>query len=621
MDDILLRRLSNCIRVLTVDAVENAKSGHPGMPMGMADVMTVLAFEFLKFNPSFPKHVKRDRLVLSAGHGSMLLYAFYYLAGYRNFTLEDIKSFRQLDSKTPGHPEYGSYEAIETSTGPLGQGLGVAVGMAIAAKKREANYKIYSIVGDGCLMEGLGYEALSIAGHLSLNNLIILFDSNKITIDGPTSLAISENHIAKFLALGFEVENIDGHNFQEIRFALNRANKSKKPFVIICNTMIAMGSPNKSGSEKSHGSPLGAAEVELFKDAINWSKEAFYIPEDLLAEWRNIERLESDNGALPTNQIQKSTNYNIPDIAQSTRVSSGIILQSFMSCNSSIIAGSADLSFSNNVKHDQCKSLVKGMYDANFIHYGTREAVMSAVMNGLAHEGYISVGGTFLVFSDYMRNGIRLACLMQLKVIYVFTHDSIGVGEDGPTHQPIEHLASLRAIPGITVCRPADFTETLQSWDIAFANNGPTALILTRQNVSQITKGKANVSLGAYILSDHLNPNVTIFASGSEVEIAMKVKNLLDNKLNVRVISIPSFEIFFKQNEDYIASLLDGDDLKVGIEAASSFGWAKIIGRNGLFYGIDKFGKSAPASKLYEYYELVPEKVANKIYSRLSSQI
>lgn len=618
MNDILLQRLSNCIRVLVADAVEKAKSGHPGMPMGMADVMTVLAFELLRFNPLYPRHPDRDRLVLSAGHGSMLLYAFYYLAGYKDFTINDIKNFRQFDSKTPGHPEYGSYEAIETTTGPLGQGLGVAVGMAIAAKKRNLNHKIYCIVGDGCLMEGMGYEALSLAGHLGLDNLIILFDSNEITIDGPTSLTISENHILKFNALGIDAENIDGHNFLEIRGALKRANDSSKPYIVICKTIIGMGAPNKCGSEQSHGAPLGIFEVKTFKEGINWPQESFFIPEEYLALWRNIKRLPYEKNNLPSLNSLVDADCEVYKLAQSTRSSSGVILEHLMLSNRNILAGSADLSLSNNIKNNGHKAFAKGVYDANFIHYGTREAVMGAIMNGLSHEGLVPVGGTFLVFSDYMRTSIRLACLMKLKVIYVFTHDSIGVGEDGPTHQPIEHLASLRSIPGITVCRPADFVETLQCWNFAMSNDGPTALILTRQNVSQITNGKADINLGAYILSDHSNPDVTIFTSGSEVEIALKTKDFIGDKLNIRIVSIPSFEIFFKQDREYISSLLDGDDLKVGIEAASSFGWHKIIGRNGVFCGIDVFGKSAPSSELYKYYGLEPEKIAAKIYLAIS---
>jgi transketolase len=670
----LLHKLSNSIRILVADAVEKASSGHPGMPLGFADVMTVLAFNFLHFSPTTPKWPGRDRLILSAGHGSMLLYAFYYLAGYKDFTLDDIKNFRQLQSKTAGHPEYGIYEAIETTTGPLGQGFASSVGMAIAAKKNSNNHKIYTIVGDGCLMEGISYEAASLAGHLSLNNLIVLFDDNKITIDGATSLAVSENHLKKFEALGWIAEEIDGHDFKQINEALTRAQNATKPYFIACRTIIGYGANKKSASEASHGAPLGADEIKYLKQKLEWSNEPFFIPDNLLKLWREIpgtrERdvnrawpsgeytnkniaeggiLNSHSDYLtglprtiaPRNDANFSALYNnTPSTPEATRVSSGKVLSHLLANNPKIIAGSADLSSSNNIKSSSCKPITKDDFDGNFIHYGIREHTMGAVMNGLALEGFIPAGGTFLVFSDYMRPSIRLSAIMGLKVIYIMTHDSIGVGEDGPTHQPIEHLASLRAIPNLTVFRPADYIETAECWEIALNLNSPSLIALSRQNLPQIrhhVQGHNKSSLGAYIIEsdtsmdcrvanaprnddelDSLNNHeVTIFASGSEVHLALETAKLLPNH-KVRVISVPSVDLFFKQDESYIESLLGGNDLKVAIEAGCSVGWHKIIGRKGLFFGIDEFGHSAPASKLFELFGLKPETIAAKIKHTLS---
>jgi transketolase len=628
MSKLPLKRLSNCIRVLTADAVEKASSGHPGMPLGFADVFTILVLEFLKFDPTRPRHPYRDRVVLSAGHGSMLLYAFYYLVGYKGFTLDDIKNFRQIHSKTPGHPEYGMYEAIETTTGPLAQGFATSVGLALAAKKSHSQHKIYTIVGDGCLMEGLAYEASSLAGHLCLNNLIVLFDDNRITIDGSTDLAVSENHLQKFEALGFSVEQIDGHNFDEIRGALARAQKASKPYFIACRTVIGCGAPRKSGSEGAHGAPLGKEEVSGLKKACGFKDEPFFIPDDLLTIWRSVgvaSDLGSDNMVCndlePPNvlTVLESMYTKRTDLAEATRISSGKILAKLMTQYPQILSGSADLSFSNNVKFQESKVVTRNNYDGNFIHYGAREAAMSAIMNGLALEGYIPVGGTFLVFSDYMRPGIRLSCIMNLKVIYVMTHDSIGVGEDGPTHQPIEHLANLRAIPNLTILRPADFVETLESWEIAMHSSSPVMLLLTRQSVPQIRKPMEynQCKFGAYVVDDAHDPDVTIFASGSELQIAIEVKALLQDTLTIRIVSVPSFELLFKQPQEYVDNLLGGDDLKVGIEAASSFGWHRIIGSNGLFFGIDQFGHSAPSRDLYKLYDLESSTIANKIKMRL----
>ncbi len=659
--------LSNCIRIIASDAVEKARSGHPGMPLGMADVMTVLAFDFLQFNPHDPLWSSRDRLVLSAGHGSMLLYAFYYLTGYKDFTLDDIKQFRQLHSKTPGHPEYGAYEAIETTTGPLGQGLANAVGMAIAAKKYQqqlqedqvaqelCNYKVYCIVGDGCLMEGISYEAASIAGHLGLNNLIVLFDDNRISIDGRTNLSVSENHLAKFTALGWNVDSINGHDFEQINSSILRAQDSKKPTFIACRTLIAKGCINKVDSEAAHGAPLGSDEVKLLKENIGAVLEEFAIPKQLEERWKsawlrnkeNYEQWQQATIALPSirkseliHNLQKNNNRSISSPAiqnnelaakflhgkpEATRVSSGKLLEELMSYNSNIICGSADLSFSNNIKNSLSKVITKDDFSGNYIHYGVREHAMAAIMNGLALSGFLPIGGTFFVFSDYMRPAIRLAALMQLKVIYVMTHDSIGVGEDGPTHQPIEHLASLRAMPNLLVLRPADAAETLECWKIALANEkGPSMLVLTRQNLPQIRKQLTAENLcskGAYVIQDSKQENpIGLFATGSELSIAMEVAAILNTAGHAtKVISLPCFELFFQQSKEYITTITRGYKLKVAIEAASSFGWHKIIEEDGLFFGIDQFGASAPADKLYEYFGLNAENIANQILASKNS--
>lgn len=615
----LVQKLSNSIRIIAADAVEKASSGHPGMPLGFADVMTILAFNFLHFDPKNPKWAGRDRLILSAGHGSMLLYAFYYLAGYKDFTLDDIKNFRQLNSKTAGHPEYNIYEAIETTTGPLGQGFANSVGMAIAAKKLQNDHKIYAIVGDGCLMEGISYEAASLAGHLCLDNLIVLFDDNQISIDGSTSLSVSENHLKKFDALGWNTIEIDGHDFEEINQALAQAQKSTKPCFIKCRTTIGYGTNEKAGSESSHGAPLGAKEIAFLKHNLNWNAEPFFIPEELLKLWRTIpgKRSKHDKANQAASSITPITLIKT-DLPEATRVSSGKVLADLLKHNPQIIAGSADLSLSNNIKSSNCQIISKDDFTGNFIHYGVREHAMAAIMNGLALEGFIPVGGTFLVFSDYMRPSIRLSAIMKLKVIYIMTHDSIGVGEDGPTHQPIEHLSSLRAIPNLNVFRPADLIETAECWEIALKTNSPSLIALSRQNLPQIRENdKINKSeLGAYVIKDAVDPKATIFASGSELHLALEVSDILAD-YNIKVVSIPSVNLFFKQTEEYIESLAGGNDLKIAIEAGCSNGWHKIIGRNGLFFGLDEFGHSAPATDLFKLFNLNPEEIAKKIRENL----
>lgn len=647
---LLLQDLSNCIRILAADAIEAAKSGHPGMPLGMADVMTVLAFEFLKFNPSRPKWFNRDRLVLSAGHGSMLLYAFYYLTGFKDFSLNEIKTLRTFGSKAAGHPESHLYEAIETTTGPLGQGFATSVGMAIAQKKYQArlgqdicNYKVYSIVGDGCLMEGVSYEAASLAGHLNLNNLIVIFDDNGISIDGSTNLTVSEDHLAKFKAFGFEVESINGHDFDQITEALLRANISTKPYFIACKTIIAKGANLKAGSEKSHGSPLGSSEIEYLKKNVSFNNKPFEIEDRLINVWREtgkrnkeaFDRWEQTFANLSVKDKEyleglgkinyhslNLESFGINNQMEATRVSSGKILQELIKYNDRIICGSADLALSNNIFGVNNKAINAQDFSGNFIHYGIREHAMAAIMNGLSLSGFLPIGGTFFVFSDYMRPAIRLAAIMKAKVIYIMTHDSIGVGEDGPTHQPIEQLASFRAMPNIKVFRPADFVETFECYIEALHFDGPSILALSRQNLKQLNLGSKRqnnlCTLGAYVISearDIKNINIVIFASGSEVSIALEVAEILEKSYgkSVRVISVPCFENLDQRGRGYLNELVAGAKLKVAIEAASSLGWHKIIGVDGMFFGMDQFGLSASAEVLYNHFGLTTEKIVKSI--------
>lgn len=646
----LLSDLSDCIRVLTADAIELANSGHPGMPLGIADVMTVLVFEFLKFHPGDPKWFNRDRLILSAGHGSMLLYSFYYLVGYRDFTLDDIKKFRQFESKAAGHPEYGIYDAIETTSGPLGQGFANSVGMAIAEKKYQAklgnkvcDHKIYAIVGDGCLMEGISYEAAALAGHLRLDNLIVIFDDNGISIDGKTSLAVSEDHVQKFRALGFNVYETDGYDHDQIRSALVKANNSDRPSFVICRTTIGKGAKNKAGTEHSHGSPLGLDEITHLKKGIKFAADNFFIPSELKTLWESSWLKTEDEYNLwqdeyaslsPEDKDYLNSAQNtflvedieFPAKAEATRASSGRVIESLIKHNPKIVVGSADLSLSNNLLNNSSNKISAANFSGNFIHYGVREHAMAAVMNGLALSGFYPIGGTFFVFSDYMRPAIRLAALMDLPVLYIMTHDSIGVGEDGPTHQPVEHLASFRAMPNLTLYRPADFTETLECYQkIIEQKRGPSMLVLGRQQVSQIRQYNKleNMSAkGAYIISESNKVgdiDSVLFASGSEVEIAIKTQKMLEAKgKSVRVISVPSFELLQAQDASYLPSLKSNAKLIVGIEAATEFGWHKILGQDGMFFGVNEFGKSCPASRLYEYFGLTAENISDKIMQRLS---
>ncbi len=649
------KNLANALRFLAIDAVEKANSGHPGMPMGMADVVSVLFNEFLKFNPKNPKWHDRDRFILSAGHGSMLLYGALYLSGYQDIKIEDIKNFRQLHSKCAGHPEYGELEGIETTTGPLGQGVANAVGMALSEKMLQArfgkkifNHKIYALVGDGCLMEGISQEALALAGHLNLNNLILLWDDNSISIDGKTSIATSENMSLRFEALGFDVIAIDGHNFEQIRQALSQAQNSTKPILIACKTTIGFGSPSKAGSEKCHGSPLGKDEIQKTRENLQWNFAPFEIPNDILETWHkasnrclenyktsleNLQKLDENSRdlfsqilekKLPANFSQKIQEFKAKIInektTQASRKSSQQVLEFLTNNLSSLIGGSADLTESVLTKTSATKSISKDDFSSRYIHYGVREHAMGAIMNGLAlHGNFIPYGGTFLVFSDYLKPALRLSALMNQPVIYVFTHDSIGLGEDGPTHQPIEHLAMLRSIPNLNVFRPADSEETLACYELALKNKKtPSALILSRQNLKFVNKDTQDYDKGAYIVSDCQNPDAVIIATGSELQIALDSKEILATKnINVRVISMPCKEIFDNQEKNYHDKILGRDLNKkiiyCAIEAGVKQGWHEIIGNDGIFIGMNSFGASAPALDLFNHFEITSQKVVEKI--------
>ncbi len=650
-----LQPMADAIRVLTMDAVEHAQSGHPGMPMGMADVATVLFAKFLKFDASAPQWFDRDRFVLSAGHGSMLLYSLLYLTGYQDMTLEEIKNFRQWGSRCAGHPEHGEAEGIETTTGPLGQGLGNAVGMALAEKmmgaefgKELVDHKMYVIVGDGCLMEGISHEAISLAGHLCLNNLIVLFDDNQISIDGPTNLAVTDNQRLRFEASHWEVIEIDGHNFIEIEAALQKAQTATKPVFIACKTQIAKGSPHKAGTAAVHGAPLGEEEVRATRQNLDWPYPAFEIPENILSAWREVGRRnkekrkawekrlsQNENKAEIERRIRKALPHNWKKpiqnlletfVAQQTSVasrqSSQMILDVLAAEIPELVGGSADLTGSNNTKAKNMIPIRPNNYKGRYIHYGVREHGMAAAMNGMAlHGGLIPYGGTFLVFTDYCRPAIRLAALMGIRVIYVMTHDSIGLGEDGPTHQPIEHLASLRAIPNLRVFRPCDAVEVGECWMLALeSTNSPSVIALTRQKLNLLRKEVShNLSAqGAYILKDAQGiREVTLLASGSEVQIALKAQEILESKsIHTAVISMPCWELFEKQDQMYKDTILGKNTFRVAIEAASSMGWEKYVGDEGITLGLNHFGASAPYEILYQKFGLTAENIVKIVERR-----
>jgi transketolase len=639
--------LANCIRFLSIDAVQKANSGHPGMPMGMADVVTILFKNFLKFNPKNPDWLNRDRFILSAGHGSMLLYSLLYLTGYKSITIKDIKEFRQLKSICAGHPEYHPKSGIETTTGPLGQGIGNAVGLAIAQSilekkigKNIFNHKTYVLAGDGCLMEGISHEAMSLAGHLKLKNLIMLFDNNSISIDGPTSLAVSDNFKKRFESYGWNYLNINGHNPKEIFKALRQAQNAKKPTIISCKTKIGFGSPNKSGKASSHGSPLGSDEINLVRKKLHWNSKPFIIPQNLLNEWRSIGEkgisLEKNWNKIylkNKKQINKIFNQNFSKELKkekhkavkelnslATRKASEKTLIRLTNEENALIGGSADLAGSNNTKTKTQKILEPGKFNGNYIHYGVREHAMGAIMNGIKlHSKFIPYGGTFLIFSDYCKPAIRLSALMEQQIIYVMTHDSIGLGEDGPTHQPIEQLSGLRAIPNLNVLRPADRMETIECWEIALKNRTtPSILSLTRQNLDPLRlKYSINnkCTFGAYeIFRSNRNISITILASGSEVNLAKNVcKNLAEKKIFSKVVSVPCLEIFEKQSQSYKDKILRETKYVISIEAGSTDCWKKYVGNNGITFGINSFGKSAPYKDIYEHFGLSVKNISSKI--------
>ncbi len=645
----MTRSMANAIRALSMDAVQNANSGHPGLPMGAADVATVLFTKFLKFDAADPHWPDRDRFILSAGHGSMLLYSLLHLLGYKDMTLDQLKHFRQLDSKTAGHPEHGHATGIETTTGPLGQGLANAVGFAIAERHLNArfgddlvNHKTYVIAGDGCLMEGISQEAITLAGHLKLSKLIVLWDDNGISIDGKLSLSDSTDQLARFAAANWNVTRIDGHDAQAIASALAAAQNSSKPWLIACKTIIGFGAPTKQGTAATHGSPLGAEEIAGARKALGWNHPPFVVPQDLLEVWREAgarggaaraewqKRLAAsdqkaeftriNSGILPAGFDAAIATYK-KELAKSppwiaTRNASQNALNLINAVVPETIGGSADLTGSNNTKSKDLKSLTADDYGGRYVYYGIREHAMAAAMNGMAlHGGVIPYGGTFLVFTDYCRPSIRLSALMRQRVIYVMTHDSIGLGEDGPTHQPVEHLAAMRVMPNIKVFRPCDAVETAECWQLALLNgDGPSILALTRQKLkpARLSFSPKNLcALGAYeVASAAKKSKAVIFASGSEVEIALEAKALLDKSgTPTRVVSVPSMELFEAQGKVYREKLLGTEKIRIAVEAGVRTGWDRFIGTGGKFIGMTGFGASGPAEQLYKHFGITAKAV------------
>ena len=644
-------RMANAIRALAMDAVQAAKSGHPGMPMGMADAATVLFTKFLKFDPQRPDWPDRDRFVLSAGHGSMLLYALLHLTGYPDMTMAEIRNFRQLHSRTAGHPEYGEAPGIETTTGPLGQGLANAVGMALAERMMNARFgddlvdhRTWVVAGDGCLMEGISQEAITLAGHLQLGKLIVLFDDNAISIDGPTALATSDDQIGRFKACGWHVQQVDGHDPAALAAAMQAACDNDRPSMIACKTVIGYGAPTKAGTAATHGAPLGEEEIAGARKQLNWQYPPFEIPDDVEEAWRAAgargaadadaweQRLAAAvadvrshfrrvvDGALPADlgdtviALKKQFAADAPKMA--TRQASGKVLERLTEAVPELAGGSADLTGSNNTRTAGHNDVAAGDYSGGYIRYGVREHGMAAAMNGIAlHGGLIPYAGTFLVFTDYARPAIRLSALMERRVIYVMTHDSIGLGEDGPTHQPVEHLAALRAMPNLNVFRPCDAVETAECWELALqARETPSVLALTRQGLPTLRTAHSDENVcarGAYILSEpDEERQVTLLASGSEVSIAVEAQALLRKAgIAAAVVSMPCWELFERQPDDYRAAVL-GDAPRIACEAASGFGWSRWTGERGGFVGMQGFGASAPATQLYEHFGITAAAVA-----------
>jgi transketolase len=651
-----LQQMANAIRALSMDAVQAANSGHPGMPMGMADVATLLYTEYLKFAPAAPKWPDRDRFVLSAGHGSMLAYATLYLSGYAKPSIDDIRNFRQLHSPCAGHPENFELDGVEATTGPLGQGLAMAVGMAIAERHLNAefgddlvNHRTWVIAGDGCLMEGINHEAIGLAGHLGLGNLIVLWDNNKITIDGAVEISSSEDILARYSATGWHVEDCDGHDFADIRRAINAAIADGRPSLISCRTLIGKGAPNKQGTSATHGAALGEDEVAAAREELNWPYAPFEVPFEIRDEWHEAGRCGEKfmeewfarlNASPHSHEFLRRMKGDLsidtgmdaylaqlaadkPKVA--TRKASGMALEVLTAHLPEMLGGSADLNGSNFVKTPSTSVLAKGSYAGRYVNYGIREFGMAAAMNGMAlHGGFIPYGGTFLVFADYMRAAIRLSAIQRVRVIYVMTHDSIGVGEDGPTHQPVEHLVALRAMPNLNVLRPCDAVETAECWALALENaNGPSLLALSRQNLPQlrsdVTENKS--AKGGYRLkAADAARKVVLLATGSEVELAANVAARLEETgIGADVISMPSWELFDAQDAAYRADILPSDVLIVSIEAGVTMGWERYTGTNGLNFGIDSFGASGPAPELYDHFGLSVDNISSKITAKLQA--
>ncbi len=645
-------RMANAIRFLSMDAVEKANSGHPGLPMGAADIATVLFTKYLSFDPTRPHWPDRDRFILSAGHGSMLLYSLLYLTGYEDITIDEIRNFRQMGSKTAGHPEYGYAAGIETTTGPLGQGLANSVGFALAERILNASFGddlvdhwTYVLAGDGCLMEGISQEAIALAGHLKLGKLVVFWDNNNISIDGPVSLSDSTDQLERFAASGWHTISCDGHDPQAIGQAIEAARADGRPSLIACKTTIGFGAPNKAGTNKVHGSPLGKEEIEATRKALGWSSAPFEVPSDILDCWRlaglrsvkhrkEWEKRLAESDAEKRGEFERRMRGDLPGGFEpamaaykqklaadkpkvATRKSSEMALEIVNGAVTETIGGSADLTGSNNTKTSQTKPITRTDFSGRYVYYGIREHGMAAAMNGMAlHGGLIPYSGTFLVFSDYARPAMRLASLMHQRVVFVMTHDSIGLGEDGPTHQPVEHMAALRAIPNHLVFRPADAMETAECWEIALnSRTAPSTLALTRQNLPAVRKEYSEENLsarGAYELAQASDDAaVTIFATGSEVEIALAARDKLEAHGHpTRVVSVPCFELFEQQSREYQNAIIGSSKVNIAIEAGIRQGWDRFIGRDGIFIGMHGFGASGPYEKLYEHFGITADAAA-----------